>query len=96
MAAEEGSVGEDVRAEGLIALGPDLVGGDFSHYLVYVAGPLAGAGGGRDRVRPSRPRRGRLRVGSRTGWVVHRGPRDRASGLTRPHRADPTTPKERR
>ncbi len=23
--------------------GPDLVGGDFSHYLVYVAGPLAGA-----------------------------------------------------
>ena len=24
-------------------LGPDLVGGDFSHYWVYVAGPLAGA-----------------------------------------------------
>ena len=23
--------------------GPDLVGGDFSHYLVYVAGPIAGA-----------------------------------------------------
>ncbi len=23
--------------------GPDLVGGNFSHYLVYVAGPLAGA-----------------------------------------------------
>jgi aquaporin Z len=23
--------------------GPDLVGGDFSHYLVYVAGPLGGA-----------------------------------------------------
>lgn len=23
--------------------GPDLVGGDFSHYLVYIAGPLAGA-----------------------------------------------------
>ena len=24
--------------------GPDLVGGKFSHYLVYVAGPIAGAG----------------------------------------------------
>jgi aquaporin Z len=24
--------------------GPDLVGGDFSHYFVYVAGPLVGAG----------------------------------------------------
>jgi aquaporin Z len=24
--------------------GPDLVGGDFSHYFVYVAGPIAGAG----------------------------------------------------
>ena len=23
--------------------GPDLVGGEFSHYLVYVAGPIAGA-----------------------------------------------------
>jgi len=23
--------------------GPDLVGGDFSHYLVYIAGPLVGA-----------------------------------------------------
>ena len=23
--------------------GPDLVGGDFSHYFVYIAGPLAGA-----------------------------------------------------
>ena len=23
--------------------GPDLVGGDFTHYLVYVAGPIAGA-----------------------------------------------------
>lgn len=23
--------------------GPDLVGGDFKHYFVYVAGPLAGA-----------------------------------------------------
>ncbi len=23
--------------------GPDLVGGDFSHYLVYIAGPVAGA-----------------------------------------------------
>ena len=23
--------------------GPDLVGGNFSHYLVYVAGPIAGA-----------------------------------------------------
>jgi aquaporin Z len=23
--------------------GPDLVGGRFSHYLVYVAGPIAGA-----------------------------------------------------
>jgi len=23
--------------------GPDLVGGDFSHYWVYVAGPIAGA-----------------------------------------------------
>ena len=23
--------------------GPDLVGGDFSHYLVYAAGPVAGA-----------------------------------------------------
>jgi aquaporin Z len=23
--------------------GPDLVGGNFSHYFVYVAGPLAGA-----------------------------------------------------
>jgi aquaporin Z len=23
--------------------GPDLVGGNFSHYFVYVAGPIAGA-----------------------------------------------------
>ncbi len=43
--------------------GPDLVGGNFTGYWVYVAGPIAGAAGGRGhRLRAPRPRRRHVRL----------------------------------
>ena len=43
--------------------GPDLVGGDWTAYWVYVAGPIAGAAVAVVcRVRAARPRRRRRRI----------------------------------
>ena len=57
--------------------GPDLVGADFSHYWVYIAGP-AGRGGarGRHRLRAARPRRRPRRLGSRAGRPATPRPRE--------------------
>ena len=56
--------------------GPDLVGGDFSHYLVYVAGPdRRRRRRGGDRVRAARPWRRRLGLGGGTGCALHGDPR---------------------
>ena len=53
--------------------GPDLVGGNFTSYWVYVAGPLVGRPGRRRRVRAARPGRRTGRIGRRAGRSVHGG-----------------------
>ena len=55
--------------------GPDLVGGDFSHYLVYVAGPSRRRCCSGDRVRAARPWRRRLGLGGGARCPLHGDPR---------------------
>jgi hypothetical protein len=57
--------------------GPDLVGGKFTDYWVYIAGPIAGAAVAVAVAFVLRgPRRWHVRLGRRAGRPLHRGPRN--------------------